>query len=94
MPKRNINEYYQMFFNEIDTDTDYCITLDQHNAALKKNKLVSESFDAEKIKILFDKNVTKSSEHIFVKCEQKNRIKSIKENIRSHVGFELGRNKD
>jgi Ca2+-binding EF-hand superfamily protein len=58
----NINEYYQMFFNEIDTDKDGCITRDQLNAALNKNTLVSE-----KMKILFDKNVTKHTSHMSFK---------------------------
>ena len=55
----NINKYYQMFFNEIDTDKDGRITRDQLNAALNKNTLVTE-----KIKIIFDKNVTKNTSHI------------------------------
>ena len=41
----NMNEYYQMFFNEIDTDKDGRITRDQLNAALNKNTLVSEKIN-------------------------------------------------
>ena len=55
----NRNEYYQMFFNKIDTDKDGRNTRNQLYAALNKNTLVSE-----KIKILFDKNVTKHTSHI------------------------------
>jgi Ca2+-binding EF-hand superfamily protein len=58
----NRNEYYQMFFNEIDTDKNGRITRDQLYAALNKNTLVSE-----KIKIHFDKNVTKHSSNISLK---------------------------
>jgi hypothetical protein len=60
--KWNRNEYYQMFFNEIDTDKDGRITRDQLNAALNKNTLVSE-----RIKILLDKNVTKHTSHMSFK---------------------------
>jgi Ca2+-binding EF-hand superfamily protein len=65
--KWNRNEYYQMFFNEIDTHKNGRITRDQLYAALNKNTLVSESFNAEKIKILFDKNVTKHTSHMSFK---------------------------
>jgi hypothetical protein len=65
--KWNRNEYYQMFFNEIDTDKDGRITRDQLNAALNKNTPVSESFNAERIKILLDKNVTKHTSHMSFK---------------------------
>ena len=41
----NRNEYYQMFFNEIDTDKDGRITRDQLNEALNKNTLVSEKIN-------------------------------------------------
>jgi hypothetical protein len=57
--KWNRNEYYQMFFNEIDTDKDGRITRDQLFVALNKNTLVSE-----RIKILLDKNVTKHTSHM------------------------------
>jgi hypothetical protein len=56
-----------MFFNEIDTDKDGRITRDQLNAALNKNTPVSESFNAEKINILLDKNVTKHTSHMSFK---------------------------
>jgi hypothetical protein len=56
--KWNINEYFQMFFNE-DTDKDGRITRDQLYAALNRNTLVTE-----RIKILFDKNVTKHTSHM------------------------------
>ncbi len=58
----NRNEYNQMFFNEIDTHKKGRITRGQLYAALNKNTLVSE-----KIKILFDKNVTKHTSHISFK---------------------------
>ena len=51
-----------MFFNKIDTHKKGRITRDQLYAALNKNTLVSE-----KIKILFDKNVTKHTSHISFK---------------------------
>jgi hypothetical protein len=60
--KWNRNEYYQMFFNEIDTDKDGRITRDQLYAALNKNTLVSE-----RINILLDKNVTKHTSHMSFK---------------------------
>ncbi len=75
LPKTNTNssnsaiidDYLRIFFNAIDTDKDGCITRDELLNALKRNTLIDESFDANKVKTLIVKHVPKNRIHICFK---------------------------
>ena len=62
-----IDDYLRIFFNTIDTDKDGWITRDEFFNALNRNTLIDESFDANRVKTLFVKHVSKSGSKISFK---------------------------